>query len=196
MGIAVLAALHAASADATAQSLSTTTVQTEQQKPDLSLSNQPEQSTTSPFVVTLTPMGDPRCCVAPGRDDVGVSSPHSLNSPTVFGAGVKVGGQSAAFSIGAVGSQTLKLPLFMSTTLTGAQLPIPDASFFSDMSRSGTSWQIVASAHKNLFTSKAGRTIGVSGDVFLPVGVQSLDGIPANPLIPSRAVRFGLTVGF
>jgi hypothetical protein len=194
--MAVLMAVQFTPRAAIGQTLTGTTAQTEPQKPDLSLSNQSDHTTPFPFTGTLTPLGDWRCCLPPGRDDIRVTPPRGPNAPNVFGGGIRLGGESAAFSVGAVGSQNLRLPLFMSTTIAGSQLPVPDSSFFYDASRSTTNWQVVASATKNLFTSKSGRTVGVSGDVFLPVGPQSPDATPVVPLIPSRAVRFGLTLGF
>jgi hypothetical protein len=155
-----------------------------------------DRTAQRPSSVTLMQTGDWRCCVPAGSDDVRVSSPHHPNAPKTFGGALKFGGDAAAVSIGIIGSQNARLPQFMSTTLAGTAIPTPDVPSFSDMSRSSTRWQLVASAQKNVFTSKRGVTVGITGDVFVPVGTESPDGTPAGPLISSRAVRFGVKLGF
>jgi len=100
--------------------------------------------------------------------------------------------------VGALGSRNARLPLFVSTFLANPQvpLPMPDVSSLSDLAQSNYTWQVIAAAKKTLFTSKSGVTVGVAGDVFIPVGSQSSDIVSSNPVIPSRAVRFGVTLGF
>ena len=148
--------------------------------------------------IVITPTGDWQCCAPPSGDDLRLWSPRHPNAPQTFGAGMHIGGRSASFSVGAVGSRSARLPLFVSTILANPQtpMPMPDVSSLSDLAQSNYTWQVIAAARKNLFTSQGGVTVGVAGDVFIPVGSQSSDIVPQNPVIPSRAVRFGVTLGF
>ena len=148
--------------------------------------------------IVIAPTGDWQCCAPPSGDDLRLWSPRHPNAPQTFGAGMHIGGRSASFSVGAVGSRSARLPLFVSTILANPQtpMPMPDVSSLSDLAQSNYTWQVIAAARKNLFTSQGGVTVGVAGDVFIPVGSQSSDIVPQNPVIPSRAVRFGVTLGF
>ena len=169
----------------------------EQAKQKLSLSDELGRPLAPPDTsIVVTPTGDWWCCVPPSGDDLRSWSPRHPNAPQTFGGDIHIGGRSASFSVGAMGSRNARLPLFMSTTVANARIPMPDVSSLSDMAMSNTTWQVIAAARKNLFTSKGGVTVGVAGDAFIPVGSQSSDIVPQNPVIPSRAVRFSVTLGF
>ena len=171
----------------------------EQARQKLSLSDELGRPLAPPGTpLVITPTGDWQCCAPPSGDDLRRWSPHNPNAPQTLGAGLHVGGTSASFSVGAVGSRNARLPLFVATLLANPQLPqpMPDVSSLSDLAQSNYTWQVIAAATKTLFTSKGGVVVGVAGDVFIPVGSQSSDIVPENPVIPSRAVRFGVTLGF
>jgi len=170
----------------------------EQAKQKLSLSDELGRPLAPDTSIVVTPTGDWQCCAPPSGDDLRLWSPRHPNAPQTFGAGMHIGGRSASFSVGAVGSRSARLPLFVSTILANPQtpMPMPDVSSLSDLAQSNYTWQVVAAARKSLFTSTGGVTVGVAGDVFIPVGSQSSDIVPQNPVIPSRAVRFGVTFGF
>jgi hypothetical protein len=171
----------------------------EQAKRRLSLSDELGRPLAPPDTsIVITPTGDWQCCAPPSGDDLRLWSPRHPNAPQAFGGGMHLGGSSASFSVGAVGSRNARLPLFVSTLMANPQMPMPmpDVSSLSDLARSNYTWQLIAAARKNLFTWKGGVTVGVAGDVFIPVGSEASDIVPQNPVIPSRAVRFGVTLGF
>jgi hypothetical protein len=115
--------------------------------------------------------------------------------PRSIGGSFRFGSPRASVSFGALGSRDYRLPVFMSTVLAGAEIPTPALSSLTDMSRGAMTWQGTASAKATVFTSKRGVTVGVAGDVFIPIGTETPQ-TPHNPVLSSRAIRFGVTFGF
>jgi hypothetical protein len=83
----------------------------------------------------------------------------------------------------------------MSTTIGGGPLQLPAVSSLADVSRSAFTWQVTASGRATLWKSNNGVDVGLVADITIPVGSESPTG-PHNPVVPSRAIRFGMTSGF
>ena len=108
---------------------------------------------------------------------------------------MRFGNSDASVAFGVNGNRNMRLSTYMSTTVGGDQLQLPAVSSLTDMSRGALTWQVTASGRATLWRSKRGVDLGVVGDVTVPVGSESPSG-PHNPVLPSRAIRFGLAVGF
>ena len=85
----------------------------------------------------------------------------------------------------------------MSQALGGDHdLTAPESSL-TDMSRSQTRWQVSARVQKTVKRMSGGQTIGLFADVFIPINSEVAGaGAPDAPVLRSRAIRFGVVLGF
>ncbi|MGE0448018.1 MAG: hypothetical protein AB7Q29_00360 [Vicinamibacterales bacterium] len=120
----------------------------------------------------------------------------SAKGPSSFTSSLQAGRNRTALMLQAVGRRDYRLPLFMSTTLGGGEIPSPGGAALTDMSAGQVTWQAAASVRHQLITTKRGATIGIVGEAFLPLGPQDRAGLPNNPVVAGRAIRFGVTFGF
>lgn len=143
---------------------------------------------------TVTTSGQWNCCSPAGE----TRQPWAIQpkGPESIGASARVGTANTFLSLGMVGSRDTRYPMFMTTTLAGSEIPTPALSSMTDISKGRRTWQVVGSAKKQLFTSKGGKTVGVSGDVFIPLGAEAPSDVPHNPIIAGKAARFGIVFGF
>ena len=98
-------------------------------------------------------------------------------------------------SVGLVGHRNYRMPLLLSRTLAGDDLTLPLSSF-ADLSQREIQWALTARVGKVLKRTSGRRTISAVADVFVPLNTVSPLPGPADLVIPSRAVRFGLVFGF
>lgn len=136
-----------------------------------------------------------RCCILDPLyfwQTVGMSP----KGPSSFRSMLDIGNRRTSVAVGVVGRRDYRLPLIMSTTFGGGDVPTPALMSLTDMSAANVTWQAIGSVRRELFTTKRGRTIGLVSDAILPFGTQINRVLPNNPTIAGRGVRFGVTFGF
>ncbi len=116
-----------------------------------------------------------------------------------------VGGARLDLSLRA--SRNYRLPRYMAQPLGMSADTTPSwASSYADMASSRTEWTVSARVARSLKTLRGGQTISVVGDAWTPLNTgrdpaRNLSGGPSPsstdlPLLPSRTVRFGVTIAF
>lgn len=127
----------------------------------------------------------------------GIQPPRNPNAPWAVRSSVTYAGAGAQVTFGVVGHRNYQLPLFMSQALGGDHdLTAPESSL-TDMSRSQTRWQVSARVQKTVKRMSGGQTIGLFADVFIPINSEVAGaGAPDAPVLRSRAIRFGVVLGF
>jgi hypothetical protein len=79
-----------------------------------------------------------------------------------------VGNDRQRLTVGLAVQRNARLPLFLTETLGGEALPEPRSSF-SAMGDSADRWQATLQYERLLWRSRSGTTVGVGGDVFVPI---------------------------
>jgi hypothetical protein len=106
-------------------------------------------------------------------------------------------GRGTQVTFGAIGSRNNQLPLFMSQTLGSNQDLTMPVSSSANISRTTIQWQLSAAVKKTLKQLPGGQTIGLVGDVFIPIGTEvNGRGTGDVPVLQSKAFRLGLAFGF
>jgi hypothetical protein len=99
-------------------------------------------------------------------------------------------------TVAVVGHRGYKLPLYMSAPMETGGLTVP-TSAFADPLRLEIQWELTAGVSKVLKRTAGGQTIGVSGEVFIPLNdVSRAAGSSVTSILQSKALRVGLSVGF
>lgn len=145
----------------------------------------------------------PRCA----SDDRWALPPTS-NAPWSAGVSTNVSIGATSIGVALLGSRNYRMPRFMAQPLGSRLDTTPTgASAYSDLSSNRTEWLVSVGARRTLKTFSGGQTLGVVGEAWLPLP-SSADlqrahtSLPAPsprtdiPLLPSRAVRAGITFGF
>lgn len=154
-----------------------------------------ERDTVSPrrwrFDFTAPPM---RCAECPATD---MRPERRSNAPWAVEADLAYASPDTAAAVGVVAHRNYQAPFYMSRPLANAQeLPSGGASFF-DPAKSATSWLLTARFDRTLFRARSGLTLGIVGDLFVPVGAQGAPpGAREAPRTSSWAGRLGTRVRF
>mgnify|MGYP001022100384 CR=1 FL=1 len=134
-------------------------------------------------------------------------SPTS-NAPWSAGVSVNVSLAGTAVGLAVMGSRNYRMPRYMAQPLgsTSDTTP-PGASAYSDLASNRTEWIVSARVRRTLKTFSGGQTLGVVADGWLPLTslfdparLRSNLPPPAPrtdvPLLPSKAIRAGVSFGF
>jgi hypothetical protein len=164
----------------------------------LELTADPNQGTLSTFSSPWNwhfDIGSQTGCQGCGAD--GIQPPTNPNAPWMIKGQVSyTGAGGTLITVGAIGSRNNRLPLFMSQPLGVNQDLTPQVSSSADLSRNTIQWQLTASVKKTLKRMSGGQTIGLVGDVFIPIGSEDSHRNPEGPVLQSKAIRAGLMFGF
>lgn len=134
-------------------------------------------------------------CVACAAN--GLQPPRNANAPWTIKRSVTYSGGGGALTLGVIGSRNNRLPLFMTQPLgSSLDLTVPVSSS-ADVAQTAIRWQLSAAVRKTLKELPAGQTIELLGDVFMPIGSKRAGASAQDaPVLPSKAVRLGLGLGF
>jgi hypothetical protein len=126
-----------------------------------------------------------------------IAPPTNPNAPWKVSGGFSYASRDGSVaSIGLLGHRNDRMPVYLFQPLGGDDLTLPLASF-SDLSRREIQWELTASIRKTLKRTSGGPTISAVADVSVPLNkVAPLPGSGDQPVLPSRADRFGLLFGF
>lgn len=122
--------------------------------------------------------------------------PGSPNAPWSVDSTVSFATAGSRVVLGVSGTRNHRLPLFMARTLDGRGDLTAPVGALADLSPRPTLWVVTGSARKVLKRTASGATLGVAGDVFLPLNTTVTPGVPQATVLPSRAVRLGVVLGF
>lgn len=137
----------------------------------------------------------------------GDAPPQPANAPWSTGLGARFSIVGAQVGVSLLGSRNYRLPRFMAQPLgiSGDTTP-PGATSYSELSSARTEWTVSARVQRTLKTLGGGQTLGVTADAWLPLNTaidpqrqqSDVPGLPRTdvPLLPSKALRVGLTFRF
>jgi hypothetical protein len=147
-----------------------------------------------PFWSTQFDVGARQFSGEPAHD--AMPQPTNPNAPWKVSGGFSYSSRNGSVtSIGLLGHRNYRMPLFLSQTIGGDDRTLPLASF-TDLSQREIQWALTARVGKTLKRTSSGRTISAVADLLVPLNEVSPSPGPADLVIPSRAVRFGLVFGF
>jgi hypothetical protein len=134
-------------------------------------------------------------CVACG--DVGaigpLPTPTNANAPWAFQGVLRRDTAAGAFSAGIIGVRNHAAPLYTAMPIGGTFSPGASSTSRANFFVPATQWHLTASVERTLLTMPRGATLGIVGDLLLPINTNPSfdDKLRTDPL-PSRAVRVGI----
>jgi hypothetical protein len=154
-----------------------------------------EPARTPPLTTWLS-TADVRCLSCGGGDPPGGLMPSTNgNAPWAFQGTLHRQGNAGRLSLGVLGTRNYAGPLYGALSPEGAFAPGPLSTITPNLAIPSTQWHLTAGFERTLFTTKGGATLGIYGDVLLPL---QADPAAADPLsvgpISSRAARFGVVI--
>ena len=110
----------------------------------------------------------PAACTACG-DRLG---PPNVNGNAPWRASAALNWQSDAGALGVrlTGQRGARLPLFMTPSVAGVQMPATAADTL--LSDTRTHWQVTLSGERTLWRSRGGTSVSLFGDLHLPLGTK------------------------
>lgn len=110
----------------------------------------------------------PATCIGCGDG----SGPPVVNGNTPWRASGALNWQSDAGALGVrlTGQRGARLPLFLTPSVAGVQMPATAASTL--LSDPRTHWQVTLSGERTLWRSRGGTSVSVFGDLHLPLGTK------------------------
>jgi hypothetical protein len=133
------------------------------------------------------------CGAASGLDRF--TLPANRNAPWVFQGTARRATRPGAISAGLLGVRNYAAPLYTATPIGGSFNAGPLTTVTPNLAIPDTQWHLTAGFERTLLTTRRGITLGLTGDVLLPVNTDPVSGEPlrVDPL-SSLAVRFGFVL--
>jgi len=135
------------------------------------------------------------CPTCPGA--TGARAPVNRNAPSMIRGGVSYAPSAASrISVGLLGYRNGRLPAYMLLPIASqSAVDIAPVAALTDVSNSATQWQLSAGVERAIRRPASGLHLDLVGDVFVPLSTTA-DRDGPTPSIPSRALRFGVNLGF
>jgi hypothetical protein len=158
----------------------------------------------SPWWVDRTPTTAPghfptidfdcTACGATSRLDC-FTVPVNPNAAWALQGRVRRATRLRVLSAGLLGIRNYASPVYTAMPIGGRFDPGPLTTVTPNLSVPDTQWHLTAGFERTLLTTKRGVTLGLTGDVLLPVSTDPVSGDPrrVDPL-SSLAVRFGIVI--
>ena len=123
------------------------------------------------------------------------SLPDNRNAPWAFQGTARRATRLGVISGGVLGVRNFASPMYTAMPIGGRFQAGPLTTVTPNLSIPDTQWHLTAGFERTLLRTKGGVTLGLTGDVLLPVNTDAATGDPlrVDPL-SSLAVRFGFVL--